>query len=125
MTGAMELKPGFLGEEILINLDSEDEGELFIGCAGGIGILAEFKCEAQDALRISYGYMSPYQASRVVTPGGEIHCGLGNANKILTPLPLCPEKNVCWSLSEIGGGNLHNYPPRSSCPRRGEGCRQS
>ena len=48
LTGAFALKPGFLSGDILINLDSEDEGEIFIGCAGGIDTFAEFSYKKED-----------------------------------------------------------------------------
>ena len=114
MTGAMELKPGFLEGEILINLDSEDEGELFIGCAGGMGIIAEFKYNAVDAPKDLVWLRASVAGLKGGHSGGEIHCGLGNANKILTRFLYALDKSTTWSLAEISGGNLHNAIPREA-----------
>ena len=114
MTGAMELKPGFLEGKILINLDSEDEGELFIGCAGGMGIIAEFKYNAVDAPKDLVWLRASVAGLKGGHSGGEIHCGLGNANKILTRFLYALDKSTTWSLAEISGGNLHNAIPREA-----------
>ena len=114
MTGAMELKPGFLEGKILINLDSEDEGELFIGCAGGMGVIAEFKYNAVDAPKDLVWLRASVAGLKGGHSGGEIHCGLGNANKILTRFLYALDKSTTWSLAEISGGNLHNAIPREA-----------
>ena len=114
MTGAMELKPGFLEGKILINLDSEDEGELFIGCAGGMGIIAKFKYNAVDAPKDLVWLRASVAGLKGGHSGGEIHCGLGNANKILTRFLYALDKSTTWSLAEISGGNLHNAIPREA-----------
>jgi dipeptidase D len=83
LTGAKALKEGFMTGEILLNLDSEDEGEIFIGCAGGkdTQALFHFSPTTPDAtlqyLRIDIKGLNGGHS------GGEIHKGLGNANKIL------------------------------------------
>lgn len=114
MTGAMNLKPGFFSGKILINLDSEDEGELFIGCAGGKGIVATFTPEYQQAPQGLTWLRASVSGLKGGHSGGEIHCGLGNANKLLTRYLYALEKNVDWKLSEIAGGNLHNAIPREA-----------
>ena len=114
MTGAFELKPGFLEGKILINLDSEDEGELFIGCAGGKGQTATFSPEWKPAPADLVWLRASVSGLKGGHSGGEIHCGLGNANKILTRYLYALEKNLDWSLAEIAGGNLHNAIPREA-----------
>ena len=114
MTGAFALKPGFLTGKILINLDSEDEGELFIGCAGGKGIVATFKPEYKAAPQDLVWLRASVSGLKGGHSGGEIHCGLGNANKLLTRYLYALESNIEWSLAEIGGGNLHNAIPREA-----------
>ena len=84
MTGAMNLKPGFFNGKILLNLDSEDEGELFIGCAGGMGTMAEFAYEKREATDDYLYFEVKVSGLKGGHSGGEIHIGLGNANKILT-----------------------------------------
>ena len=111
MTGAFALQPGFLTGKILINLDSEDEGELFIGCAGGKGIVATFKPEYKAAPQDLVWLRASVSGLKGGHSGGEIHVGLGNANKLLTRYLYALEKNLDWCLAEIGGGNLHNAIP--------------
>lgn len=115
MTGAMNLEPGFFDAEILMNLDSEDEGELFIGCAGGMGVIAEFKYSTED---IPAGFMAlriDVKGLKGGHSGGDIHVGLGNANKILTRVLYAIKKqNIGCKLVEISGGNLHNAIPREA-----------
>ena len=114
MTGAFALQPGFLTGKILINLDSEDEGELFIGCAGGKGIVATFKPEYKAAPQDLVWLRASVSGLKGGHSGGEIHVGLGNANKLLTRYLYALEKNLDWCLAEIGGGNLHNAIPREA-----------
>lgn len=114
MTGAFELKPGFLQGKILINLDSEDEGELFIGCAGGKGQIATFSPDWQAAPAGLVWLRASVAGLKGGHSGGEIHCGLGNANKLLTRYLYALEQHLDWSLAEIAGGNLHNAIPREA-----------
>ena len=115
MTGAFELKPGFLTGKILINLDSEDEGELFIGCAGGKGLEATFSPQWQPAPAGLVWLRAAVSGLKGGHSGGEIHCGLGNANKILTRYLYSLDRELgSWSLAEIAGGNLHNAIPREA-----------
>lgn len=114
MTGAMNLKPGFFSGKILLNLDSEDEGELFIGCAGGMGVIATFEPKySAGAEDLTYLQVKVF-GLKGGHSGGDIHVGLGNANKILTRYLYALESNLEWKLAEIGGGNLHNAIPREA-----------
>lgn len=115
MTGAMNLEPGFFESNILLNLDSEDEGELFIGCAGGMGLMAEFKYDIEDT-RDDYNYFKvKVSGLKGGHSGGDIHMGLGNANKILTRYLYALEEEVpAFKLCTIQGGNLHNAIPREA-----------
>ena len=113
MTGAFEVKEGFLGGKILINLDSEDEGQIFIGCAGGKNTLATFSFTPEAAPALSYFKI-------VVTglngghSGGDIHKGLGNANKLLARFLYSLREKYDYTLAAIEGGNLHNAIPREA-----------
>lgn len=114
LTGAQELESGFMTGEILLNLDSEDEGEIFIGCAGGKGTTATFTYTPQpvnDAL--SYTRVD-IKGLRGGHSGGDIHQGLGNANKILARFLYLLAEEVEFTLCSIDGGNLHNAIPRES-----------
>ncbi|MCK5465636.1 MAG: M20/M25/M40 family metallo-hydrolase, partial [Bacteroidales bacterium] len=83
MTGAQNLEPGFMTGEILINLDSEDEGELFIGCAGGIDTIGTFKCKTKKPDESSIAYKMSVSGLKGGHSGDEIHKSPGNAIKIL------------------------------------------
>lgn len=114
MTGAMNLKPGFFDGKILLNLDSEDEGELFIGCAGGMGTMAEFAYEKREATDDYLYFEVKVSGLKGGHSGGEIHIGLGNANKILTRYLYALEHELDWKLCSFQGGNLHNAIPREA-----------
>lgn len=112
MTGAFGLKPGFLKGDILLNLDSEDEGELYVGCAGGSDIIAEmpFSCEAVPA------GMTAVQIDVKGLKGG--HSGMeailqrANSNKILARIIYNLTKTFGARLNAINGGNMRNAIPR-------------
>jgi dipeptidase D len=114
LTGAKALKKGFMTGNILLNLDSEDEGEIFMGCAGGKGTTATFRYKAVAApashryFRITVGGLNGGHS------GGDIHKGLGNANKILARFLYQLQEKYAFSLAEIQGGNLHNAIPREA-----------
>ena len=114
MTGAMNLKPGFFNGKILLNLDSEDEGELFIGCAGGMGTMAEFAYEKREATDDYLYFEVKVSGLKGGHSGGEIHIGRGNANKILTRYLYALEHELDWKLCSFQGGNLHNAIPREA-----------
>ena len=114
LTGANALKKGFITGDILLNLDSEDEGEIFIGCAGGKGTIATFSYNAIPA-------PTTYQYFRITVTGlsgghsgSDIHKGLGNANKILARFLYQVQDNYPFSMAEIQGGNQHNAIPREA-----------
>lgn len=113
LSGAMALQPGFLKGEILLNLDSEDEGELFIGCAGGIDTVATLSFNQKP---IPENHI-PYKISVTGLNGGhsgdEIHKGLGNANKIANRL-LWETRKLNYAIASFNGGNLRNAIPREA-----------
>lgn len=114
MTGAIELEKGFFKSRILINLDSEDEGELFIGCAGGMDTVAEMKFNREEAgsdhatLKISITGLHGGHS------GDEIHKGYANSVKIMTGLLRIITTKYSARLSEFNGGNLRNAIPREA-----------
>ena len=114
LTGAFGLKKGFFDGNILINLDSEDEGELFIGCAGGIDTDAVFKFKKE---KIKPGYTAlKIEVSNLKGghSGDDINKGLGNANKILNRFIWNAAKNYGLRVCSISGGNLRNAIPREA-----------
>ena len=83
LTGAFALKEGFMSGDILLNLDSEDEGEIFIGCAGGIDSVAEFTYKEVEVPAGYFFFKVEVKGLKGGHSGGDIHLGRGNANKIL------------------------------------------
>lgn len=114
LTGAFALKEGFMNGDILINLDSEDEGELFIGCAGGAGTTAQFPCPMTVAPE---GYFFFRVAVKGLTgghSGDDINKNRANANKLLNRFLVQLMEKYDLRLCEIDGGNLHNAIPREA-----------
>lgn len=108
LTGAMELERSFFESDILLNLDSEDEGEMFIGCAGGKGTMAEFEYTKTYADPNRVYLQIDVKGLRGGHSGGDIHLGLGNAVKILARALYELSADVDYELAEIDAGNLHN-----------------
>lgn len=114
MTGARALKPGVLKGDILINLDSETEGELYVGCAGGLDCEATFKYTEEE---IPEGYVG-YKISAKGFIGG--HSGMdiilyrANANKVLVRVLLPLLRDLDARLISIDGGNIRNAIPREA-----------
>ena len=114
LTGANALKKGFVTGNILLNLDSEDEGELFIGCAGGKGTVATFTYKAIPAPKSFRYFRITVAGLNGGHSGSDIHKGLGNANKILARFLYRLQEKYPFCLSEIQGGNLHNAIAREA-----------
>ncbi len=114
LTGAFGLEPGFFKGNILLNLDSEDDGELFIGCAGGIDTMASF---GYERVNNETGHMA-YKVSVSGLLGGhsgdDIDKGRGNANKILTRILWNCERLFELRVGQIDGGNLRNAIAREA-----------
>lgn len=115
LTGAYALEKEFLTGDMLINLDTEEEGEIYIGCAGGKGTRAYFKYKEKDAPKKYFWFKVTVKGLRGGHSGSDIDKGFGNANKILTRfLHSLNRKKYGMILSEIVGGNLHNAIPREA-----------
>lgn len=114
LTGAFELKEGFFESRTLINLDSEDDGELFIGCAGGIDTIAKFPFIYESAPENGFAFRVKVTGLKGGHSGDEIHKGLGNANKILNRFLWDMTRECDLRLSEIDGGNLRNAIAREA-----------
>ena len=114
LTGAFALKEGFVSGDILLNLDSEDEGELFIGCAGGVDTVAEFPYQETATPEGYFCCRVQVKGLKGGHSGGDIHLGHANANKLLTRfLTQCANKYDMY-LCRIDGGNLRNAIPREA-----------
>ncbi len=114
MTGALGLKPGVLRGDILLNLDSEDEGELFIGCAGGLDGTMRFNYSCEPLPPGYSGIEIRVSGLRGGHSGMDIDLGRGNANKIMNRLLQMGRERHGLLLASIDGGSLRNAIPRES-----------
>ncbi len=114
LSGAFALQSDFMTGNTLINLDSEDEGELFIGCAGGIDTVAKFKFKKEKFPDKYLAYKISITGLKGGHSGDEIHKGLGNSNKIMTRYLSYCFKNYKIRLNDFDGGNLRNAIPREA-----------
>ena len=114
LTGAFGLKPGFLKSEILLNLDSEDEGELYIGCAGGKDTIINIPYNKEEVEK-GYSFLKIRVFGLVGGHSGDdIQKGRGNANKILNRLLWTAANDYGIRLVEFDGGNLRNAIAREA-----------
>ena len=114
MTGAMGLKPGLLEGEILLNLDTEEDDEIGMGCAGGVDITATRKYSEELTPDNAKGFSITVKGLNGGHSGMDIHKGLGNANKIMNRLLFEGFTKFGLRISEINGGSLRNAIPRES-----------
>jgi dipeptidase D len=114
MTGALNLKGGLLDAKYMLNLDTEDDRELTIGCAGGVDVTAsgnyseELLEEGYTAYRVSVKGLSGGHS------GMDIHLGRGNANKLMNRILAQATEKFGVRINQIDGGSLRNAIPRES-----------
>ena len=114
MTGALALKAGQLKGEILLNLDTEEDDEIDIGCAGGIDVTATRSYNEEEVPEGSVGHIITVKGLNGGHSGMDINKGLGNANKIMNRLLFDAFENFGLQVAEINGGSLRNAIPRES-----------
>jgi len=114
LTGAFGLKDDFLKSRILLNLDSEDEGELFIGCAGGKDTLIEIDYTKESVPQDYTSYKVFVKGLKGGHSGDDIQKGLGNANKIINRLLWNSANEFEVRVSKFDGGNLRNAIAREA-----------
>jgi dipeptidase D len=114
MTGAMGLKGGLLEGKILLNLDTEEDDEIGVGCAGGTDVTATRSYNEEETPEFKIGYKITVRGLQGGHSGMQIHEGLGNANKIMNRLLFDGFENFGLRISEIDGGSLRNAIPRES-----------
>lgn len=112
--GAQALKPGFLSGKILMNLDSEEDGALYIGCAGGQNTFVKFKYDLKDVPEKTTAFEIKIAGLKGGHSGLDISTGRGNAIKLMTRL--LHELNYTFGirLVSINGGSKHNAIPRET-----------
>ncbi|MDR0547411.1 MAG: beta-Ala-His dipeptidase, partial [Dysgonamonadaceae bacterium] len=115
MYGALAIRPGFINGKIMLNLDSELDGELYIGCAGGADVTARFQYEDETwipkediAVKVSLTGLKGGHS------GVDIHLGRANANKLMFHFLKEATKDYEIRLSSVAGGSLRNAIPREA-----------
>jgi len=114
MTGVFGLRKGLLKGEILLNLDSEDEGELCVGCAGGIDVSAVKKYSREKAPQDMEAYKVTVKGLKGGHSGVDIALGRANSNKLMFRFLMQAESDYAIRLAEAEGGDLRNAIPRES-----------
>ena len=114
MTGAKGLEGGVLKGEILLNLDTEEDDEIDIGCAGGIDISASRTYREEETPEKVTAYKITVKGLQGGHSGMDIHRGLANANKVMNRLLMDGFENFGLRISRVDGGGLRNAIPRES-----------
>lgn len=114
MTGAFALKPGLLEADMLLNLDSEDEGELYIGCAGGMNTTGSFEYREEDAPAGYVSFNVEIKGLKGGHSGLDIHLGRANAIKLMNRLLWAAGEKLKVRIVSFNGGNLRNAIPREA-----------
>lgn len=114
MTGAFGLKPNWLKADILINMDSEDEGELYVGCAGGTNANIRFKYKEEAVPSGHVAYKLFISGLKGGHSGIDIHLYKANANKLLNRFLWHATRHHGVKLAEIDGGGMRNAIPREA-----------
>lgn len=114
MTGANALKPGLLSGDILLNMDSEDEGELYVGCAGGSDANVKFTYTEAEVPADSVAFRLALTGLKGGHSGLDINRGRGNANKLVFRFLKYAVANVDARLASVDGGSLRNAIPREA-----------
>jgi len=114
LTGAFALEQNFLTGQVLVNLDSEDDGEIFVGCAGGIDTTAVLNYKPEKTPDNYFGFTVSVKGLKGGHSGDDIDKGLGNANKILNRFLWLANKKMDLRLHSFDGGNLRNAIAREA-----------
>ncbi|MCM1522634.1 MAG: aminoacyl-histidine dipeptidase [Muribaculaceae bacterium] len=114
MTGANNLGEGMINGTMLLNLDSEDDAEIFVGCAGGVDTQAFFTYNRSFAPKDFLYFRIKIEGLKGGHSGGDIHLGRANANKLLARFLFDLMEKHEVVISDIDGGNLRNAIPRAS-----------
>ena len=114
MTGAMGLKGGVLKGDILLNLDTEEDNEIGMGCAGGVDVTATRKYQEENSPANTTAFSISVTGLNGGHSGMDIIKGLANANKIMNRILFDGFTNFGLRISEINGGSLRNAIPRES-----------
>ena len=114
MTGAKGLKGGLLSGKIMLNLDTEEDNELTIGCAGGVDVTASRSYATEPAPAGMAGWRIVVRGLKGGHSGVDIHLGRANANKLMNRILWGASQKFGMRISKIDGGGLRNAIPRES-----------
>ena len=114
MTGAFGLEAGYLDAEILINTDSEQEGEIYMGCAGGVDAQISVPLSWQAPALSNQSFKLTLSGIKGGHSGVNIHLGRGNANKLLARFLFKYSDELALELVDFTGGSLRNAIPREA-----------
>ncbi|MBR3709697.1 MAG: aminoacyl-histidine dipeptidase [Bacteroidales bacterium] len=114
MTGANKLQPGVLQGDILLNMDSETEGELYVGCAGGVDNIGTWAPKYEDVPAGMIAYKLFVKGLKGGHSGMDINLGRANANKVLNTMMLMAAEKYGLRMACIDGGSLRNAIPREA-----------
>jgi dipeptidase D len=114
MTGAMHLDGSLLSGKVLLNLDTEDDDEFSVGCAGGIDTNTSYNYETQDVPEDYVAYTIDLRGLKGGHSGMDIHLGRANANLIMNRLIYEASKSFYIRVTSLEGGSLRNAIPRES-----------
>ena len=114
MDGAFGLQANWLQADILINTDSEEEGEIYMGCAGGIDFITTLPLSREAITAGAQTFKLTLKGLKGGHSGGDIHLGLGNANKLLARFLVAHAAELNLQLVDFNGGTLRNAIPREA-----------
>ncbi len=112
MSGAKGLSPNALSGSILLNLDTEEEGQLYVGCAGGIDLVINTRYDTNDTNETDKTFHIALRGLKGGHSGLDIHLGRGNANKLMTRFLKKASIKTPLSIVQISGGTMRNAIPR-------------
>jgi len=114
MTGAFNLKPGLLKGSILLNLDSEEDNEICVGCAGGIEVNVKRTYKEEAVPAGTKAVLIAVKGLKGGHSGVDIHLGRANANKVMNRFLYEASSKFSLRIANIKGGSLRNAIPRES-----------
>lgn len=114
MSGALELQPGYFQGEWLLNIDTEEEGELYVGCAGGQDIVIEFPITTMDVPKDTQTFHLNVSHLKGGHSGVDIHTDRANANKITNDFLIEALALEDFYVASFNGGSLRNAIPRDA-----------
>ena len=114
MTGVKGLKGGILSGDFLLNLDTEEDDEIDIGCAGGVDVSIFREYDVVDTPINSVAYMLTIKGLHGGHSGTDIHKGYANANKLMNRILFACTEKFGLRIATVDGGGLRNAIPRES-----------